>query len=214
MQVISYWAVCFCGLRSLWIHVNGKEAAQVHKHSLPWLLGSWRSVVAILLAFLLAGSTVFSQSGLGDWKNVQTLAPGTQVVVKTVASEKYFGRLVNVTGDSLSIDSDERAFPGRVTRRRAIRRVEVREVHLRRQGASILAGGAIGGGAGATIGGVIEASAKSGEDRGVALVVLTGLGFALGALIGRHANIAKGKRIYVAPSSLPASPGPDTAEDE
>jgi hypothetical protein len=176
--------------------------------------GCFRCCLAIVLACLLAGSTAFSQSALGDWKNVQNLDAGTQVVVKTVAGEKYFGRLVTVTADSLSIDSDERSFPGRITRRRALNRAEVREVRLRRQGASILAGGAIGGGAGAAIGGAIEASAKSGEDRGLALAVLTGLGFALGALIGRHANIVKGRRVYVAASPAPAVSGGHPAGDE
>jgi len=163
--------------------------------------GIRRSLAAMALVCFLAGSTAYSQSGLGDWKNVQNLDPGTQVVVKTVGRDKYSGRLVNVTADSLAMDSDERGFPGRVTRRRTVRRAEVREVRLRRQGASMLAGGAIGGGAGAAIGGAIEASAKSGEDRGVVLVVLTGLGFALGVLIGRHANIVKGRRVYVAASA-------------
>lgn len=163
--------------------------------------GAGRCLVAMVLTCLLAVSTAFSQSGLTDWENVQNLDPGTPVVVKTVAKDKYSGRLVNVTTDSLAMDSDERGFPGRVTRRRTLRKAEVREVRLRRQGASMLAGGAIGGGAGAAIGGAIEASAKSGEDRGVALAVVTGLGFALGALIGRHANIVKGRRIYVAASA-------------
>jgi hypothetical protein len=187
---------------------------RVLTRNLPRLSGSCRCFLAIVLACLLAGSPAFSQSGLGDWKNVQNLDPGTQVVVKTVASGKYFGRLVNVTPDSLSINSDERGFPGRVTRRRDIRRAEVQEVRLRRQAASMLAGGAIGGAAGAAIGGAIEASAKSGEDRGVALVVLTGLGFALGALIGRHANIVKGRRVYVAASAVPAAPGAESGEDD
>jgi hypothetical protein len=181
---------------------------------LPGPSGICRCIAAIVLACLLAGSTAFAQSGLGDWKNVQNLDPGTQVVVKTVAREKYFGRLVDVTADSLSINSDERGFPGRVTRRRAIRRAEVKEVRLRRQGASILVGGAMGAGVGAGIGGAIEASAKSGEDRGVALVVLTGLGLGLGALIGLHANILSGKRVYVAASAVPGSPGAETVEDE
>lgn len=176
--------------------------------------GICRGVAAITLACLLASSTAFSQSNPGDWKNVQNLDRGTQIVVKTVAREKYLGRLVNVTADSLVINSDERGFPGRVTRRRTLRRAEVKEVRLRRRGASILLGGVIGAAGGAAIGGAIEASAKSGEDRGVALVVLTGLGFGLGALIGRHVNIVKGKRVYLAASAVPSSPDAQMPEDE
>ena len=176
--------------------------------------GICRSIAVITLACLLAGSTAFSQSGLGDWQNVQNLQPGTQVVVKTVAREKYLGSLINVTADSLSMNSDERGFPGRVTRRRSIRRAEVKEVRLRRRGASILLGGVIGAGAGAAIGGAIEASSRSNEDRGVALAVLIGLGLGLGALIGRHVNLVKGRRVYVAASAVPGTPAAQTPEDE
>ena len=176
--------------------------------------GICRSIAAVTLACLLVGSTAFSQSGLDDWQNVQNLQSGTQVVVKTVAREKYMGSLINATADSLSMNSDERGFPGRVTRRRSITRGEVKEVHLRRRGASILLGGAIGAGLGAAIGSAIEASARSGGDRGVALTVLTGLGFGLGALIGRHVNIVKGRRVYVAASAVPSTPAAQTPEDE
>jgi hypothetical protein len=170
-------------------------------------LSSCHGFVAVLLACLMTSSTVFCQSGLGDWRNVQNLAPETQIAVKTVSGEKYVGDLINGTADLLVISSDERSFPGRVRRRRRFRREEVREVRLWARTASLLVGGAIGGGIGAGIGGAIEASAKSNEDRGIALFVLTMLGFALGALIGRHSHIVKGKLVYLAPSGGPVPAG-------
>jgi hypothetical protein len=135
--------------------------------------------------------------------------------VKTVAKEKYFGRLVNVNDDSLLIDSDERRFPfGRATRRRTVRRAEVKEVRRRARLASMLVTGGIGAGVGAAIGGAIEASSKSNEDRGVALTVLTLLGFLIGTGIGRHTNIVKGKLVYVAAPTGPVSPVSKPSADQ
>lgn len=160
--------------------------------------------VAVLLTFHLTVSTAFSQSGLSDWTNVQTLRRDAPVVVKTVAGESYIGYVVHADADSLMMDTDERGSPGRpgrVQRRRQIRREEVRLVRMWARAASMLLSTGIGAGIGAGIGGAIEASSKSNEDRGLALAVLIVLGSALGFLMGRHSRIVKGRLVYAAPSS-------------
>jgi len=64
--------------------------------------------------------------------------------------------------------------------------------------ASVLAGAAIGGGAGVTLGAIADASAQSSQDRGLLIGLLGLLGAAIGDAIGVHNPIVKGKRIYVA----------------
>ena len=66
------------------------------------------------LVLALASQSSFAQAGLGDWQNVRNLAVDSNISVKTKAGEKYHGDLVNVTTDSLTLDSDERGFPERL----------------------------------------------------------------------------------------------------
>jgi hypothetical protein len=64
------------------------------------------------LVLALASQSSFAQAGLGDWTRVQNLPLDSAISVKTKPGEKYHGKLVNVTPDSLTINSDERGFPG------------------------------------------------------------------------------------------------------
>ena len=149
------------------------------------------------LVLALASQSSFAQAGLGDWQNVRNLAVDSNISVKTKAGEKYHGDLVNVTTDSLTLDSDERGFPGRVTRRRELRREDIQEVRFLAAMASVLAGAAIGAGVGAGIGAGLESAAKSNEDRGLLTGVMAILGLVIGAGIARHYPFVKGKLIYV-----------------
>jgi hypothetical protein len=152
-----------------------------------------------LLALVLVCQSSFGQTSLGDWQSVRNLAVDSNISVKTKTDEKYHGDLVDVTAESLSIDSDERGFPGRVTTRRDLRRNQVQEVRLVRPAASLLAGAAIGAGLGAGIGAGVESTVRSNEDRGLLTAVLAILGGAIGAGIAHHYPFIKGKKIYVAP---------------
>jgi hypothetical protein len=160
----------------------------------------WRSAVSFLLAILLAlalpSQPGFAQGNLADWKSVQTLAPGSGISVKTKAGKKYHGELVSVFPDSLLIEADEPAFPGRVKRQRELRQEDIREVRLLAPVASTLAGGAIGAGLGAGIGAGLESTSRSNEDRGLITVILAFLGAAIGAAIAFHSPIVKGKKVY------------------
>lgn len=94
--------------------------------------------------------------------------------------------------ESMTIESDERSHPGRITRHRELQKETVREVRLLHTGASVLAGAGIGAAVGAGIGLAIDLSARSNEDGKLATAVFTLLGGALGAGIGRHFPIVKG----------------------
>ena len=154
-----------------------------------WLIGS----------LLLPPCTAGQQPAPSDWQRVRNLPPHTTIVVQTKTRDRYHGELVNATADSLSLDSDERAFPGRIIRRRDLRQTDVREIRLLNRGASALTGAAIGAAAGASVGLAIDLSARSNEDRGLATGLFISLGTLLGWAIGRHTTVVKGEKIYVAP---------------
>jgi len=158
----------------------------------------WRAVASVV-ALLFASVSCCGQSATGDWSGVQNLSPGTSLNVKAKSGAKYHGKMVMATADSLFINSDEPAFPGRTVRRREFRREDVREIRLGRSGASLAAGAVIGGAAGAGIGVALDSTAKSHEYRGVIALVLGVLGAGLGAAIAHHHPFVKGKRIYLAP---------------
>jgi hypothetical protein len=134
-----------------------------------------------------------------DWQRVMNLAAGTPMTVKMKTGDRYNGSFVVAVTDGLSMDSDERAHPGRITRRRDLVRGEIREVRRLEKLKSALAGAAIGGGVGAGIGIAVDAAARSNEDQGLATAVFTLLGAVLGWMIARHTSLVKGERIYVAP---------------
>ena len=158
-------------------------------------------VIASTLALLLTSSSSLAQSTSSDWSTVQNLASGLVLSVRTRTGAKYHGEMVTATPDSLIINSDERAFPGRTVRRREFARSEVREIRLTAYGASLAAGAVIGGAAGAGIGVALDSTAKSHEYRGVVAFVLGVLGAGIGAAIAHHHPFVKGKKIYVDPRS-------------
>jgi hypothetical protein len=151
---------------------------------------------ALMLALTCQAST--AQKTLADWTNVQDLPVDTTISVKTKAGAKYHGDLVRVTQDSVAIDSDGPASPGRTTRRRELKREDIREIRLVAPATSTLAGAGIGAGVGAGIGVGLDSTAKSHEYRGVLALVMAALGVAIGAAIAHHHPFIKGRKIYVA----------------
>ena len=152
-----------------------------------------------LICSLLVPPGAGQQPARSDWRRVRNLPPHSAIVVQIRTGARFHGELVNVTADSLSLDSDERAFPGRITRQRDLRRADVREIRLLNRIASTLTGAAIGAGAGAGVGLVIDLSARSNEDKGLATGLLALLGALLGWAVGRHTTVVKGETIYLAP---------------
>ena len=155
-----------------------------------------RGISFCLLYVLLLLPCAAQQLALNDWQRVQDLQPGAHVMVRTVGGENYHGRVLSVSLESVTIESDERSHPGRITRQRELRKETVREVCLLHSGASVLTGAAIGAAVGAGIGLAIDSSQRSHEDGHLVTAVFTLLGGALGAGIGRHFPIVHGNIVY------------------
>jgi hypothetical protein len=158
-----------------------------------------RQCMAVTLALAVACVPTFAQSSAEDWSRVQTLPADTAISVKTKGGAKYHGDFVTATVDSLAIDSDEPAFPGRTVRRKEFAREEVQEIRLIAPAASLFAGAGIGAAVGAGIGIGLDSTAKSHEYRGLIAGLMAVLGAALGVAIAHHHPFVKGTRVYVAP---------------
>jgi len=156
----------------------------------------FRRYFSLLICFTLFSSQALAQSG--DWKNVGNLSRGDALIVTTQSGARFHGVFVRSTEDSVSLDSDERAFPGRRRALREVQRAEVLEIRRYKPGATALASAGMGAAVGAGLGAGIDAAARSNEDQGLATVVFTLLGALLGWAIGRHTTLIKGERIYVA----------------
>lgn len=160
-----------------------------------------RPIVIWLVGVLLIPCQLPGQrrTAASDWNRVRNLPPGAPIWVKTKAGDAYHGELIGATSETVRLDSDERGFPGRTTRRRELRQEEVLEIRRLSRGGSALAGAGIGAGAGVGIGLAIDLSARSNEDRGLATVLCALLGGLFGWAIGRHSTLVKGEMIYAAP---------------
>lgn len=159
----------------------------------------YRSACALGLVMILLWPSAFAQGPLSDWKNVQNLAPDSSLRVKTKAGKKYHGDLVDVTADALVLYSSERSFPGRIKRRRTLRRVDIQEVRALAPTASVMVGGSLGAGIGAGLGAIANSTAKDKSEGSLIIVPLALIGSAIGMGIGLHNPIVKGRMIYRVP---------------
>jgi hypothetical protein len=157
--------------------------------------------LTLALAFALACQSCLAQGQAipGDWTQVQALAIGTTISVRTRAGAKCQGELVGVTPDSIAIDSDEPTFAGRRVHHREFKRENIREIRLLKPVTSVLAGAGIGAGIGAAVGISIDAGAKVNGYRVPLALLITGLGAVVGAALAHHDPFIKGNKIYAAP---------------
>jgi hypothetical protein len=162
---------------------------------------SVRPLVIWLVCSLLGPNPLPSQQRVaaGDWNRVRNLPPGTPIWIKTKAGAAYHGKLISATSEAVRLESDERSFPGRTTRRRDLRQEDVLEIRRFSRRGSALAGAGIGAGVGAGIGLAVDFSARSNEDRGLATVLFALLGSLFGWGVGRHSTLIKGDTLYTAP---------------
>jgi hypothetical protein len=158
--------------------------------------GRFMRLMALGLVCLLASG---QQPAATDWNRLRSVPLHASIIVKTKTGESYHGEFVGVTDELLSLDSDERAFPGRTKRRRDLRREEVLEVRRFSPVRSTLATTGIGVAVGSGIGAAIDSSSRSNEDGNLVTVVFAFLGALFGWAIGRHSTLVKGETIYTAP---------------
>ena len=62
-----------------------------------------RLLASVVLIGFLSGSVVFAQSAACDWTRVVRLRPGQAVTVQTLPGERLTGRLVQATGDDITL---------------------------------------------------------------------------------------------------------------
>jgi len=160
----------------------------------------WRDGGCLALLLAVTCQSGWAQKNISDWENVEALAPGSGIWVRTIAGKKYHGELVSVTHEKLALDSDEPRIPGRTSILREVPREKVREVRRRSQWISVAVGTVIGGSIGAGIGAAIDASArKPNDDPHLATGLFATLGGGIGAAVSSHATLIRGKTIYRAP---------------
>ena len=105
----------------------------------------WQQILSLVIATLLVGSHAQAQAQTGDWRAVENLEPGSQVIVK--AQRRYACTFEGATEGELTCRVHHRWFRAVSI---AIPRPEIREVRtLPNQAKDAWIGAGIGAGAGA-----------------------------------------------------------------
>lgn len=158
-----------------------------------------RTLSVLLCIVVLVSEGASAQSDVHDWRNVQNLAPGTEVWVKT-AQGRITARVRRADDTTFVLYTSHQVFFATVEQEHVFNRTDVREVRLGKGSLSKLAGAAIGAGVGAGIGLGIESQQKNKIEDGHLVSILLGFfGAAIGVAVGGKAGIVKGAKIYVAP---------------
>jgi hypothetical protein len=149
-----------------------------------------RTTTKIFLS-LLAGLILVSpgQAQTGDWRAVESLAPGTRISVKIRFHMQC--NVTRVTDAALMCELvHERIRPGEMTFNRKL----IREVRLEHSDqANTAIGASLGGGVGVTVGASLG---NRSLDRPVGALVLGTVGAIFGGAFGRDFPIFHGKVIY------------------
>ncbi|HST52013.1 MAG TPA: hypothetical protein VLJ61_08385 [Pyrinomonadaceae bacterium] len=149
---------------------------------------------ALVFALAQAGAAAAQdKSARGKWSDVQSIAPGAEIAVRTKDGDRLTGRFADATDEAVNFTHDGK----RVTLTRdSIRNLKVSRGRNRLKGA--LVGAGIGGGAGAGAGGFVVARSDhfGGAPLPVGIAVGAGAGAAIGAAFGLGKNY---ETVYEAP---------------
>ena len=152
-------------------------------------------LVGCLLTLCVNG---FSQSPVlphrkTDWNNITALARAAEVRVELSGSRSVRGAVINVTEDSLAVNS---ASGQETFTRQQVRRVSVRKNSKHKQNA--LAGLVVGAGAIAALGGLVLASCghSCGHHAAASFATATLSGAGIGAAIGAAVPSGGWREIY------------------
>jgi hypothetical protein len=149
-----------------------------------------RKLLMLLLLLTCSSALSFGRSPDGSWQAVEAMPPGWQITV--VAGHKFPCIFVRATEDDLICGRLQRGWMMRDFPEIHFRRDQIREVRVDRgDDANILAGAAIGGGAGAAFGAIAAESSK-----GAAAFIFGTIGTALGARLCQNIHVLRGKVIY------------------
>jgi hypothetical protein len=151
-----------------------------------------KSVGRAIVAFFFAASALAGQSPAGNWNNVRTLAPGTEVRLEISGQSATHGRLERATDDSvvLTTAKSQQTFP----RQQIVRISQRKEGHRVR---NALIGAGIGAGAGLGIG---LAAGRCTQfcivSPGLIRGTLAGAGAVVGAVVGVVLPSGGWKEVY------------------
>ncbi|HZT58618.1 MAG TPA: hypothetical protein VFA21_08340 [Pyrinomonadaceae bacterium] len=149
---------------------------------------------ALVLALANTGlAAAQNKDARGKWSDVQSIARGAEIAVRTRDGDRLTGRFADAGDDAINFTHDGK----RVTLTRdSVRNVKISRGRNRLKGA--LVGAGIGGGAGAGAGGFVVAHTDhfGGTPLGAGIGIGAGAGAAIGAAIGLGKNY---ETVYEAP---------------
>jgi hypothetical protein len=166
---------------------------------------AWRTIMTmrVICAWLLMCAICFGQTYQvytpdPAWMNVLHLPMDADISVKT-KGRKYQGYIQHADDNYLVIMSSEKSMfgPGRRWIPRKLAKDQILEVRLNRRMLSGLAGGAVGVGAGAAVGLIVDSRYKNGDMYGLVAFVLGLVGGLIGAAVSHTHPFIKGKTIYL-----------------
>ena len=155
-----------------------------------------RSLLTLVLIFLLMPATLFAQQPASDWDNVVKLKNGTKIIVITKNGREFAGEKRVANDETLFMETK---FEIQGTRTISLLRSEIAEVRKRKSRWIFpLIGAAIGVGVGAAIGATQDHPGT--DDPHMGKIVLGSLGGLIGGTAGGIASRYKGtKVVYVSP---------------
>ncbi len=148
--------------------------------------------LSMFFVFAFSAQTALAQSNKNDWSEMQKIKPGSKLRIKTKTGQKFTGKMVSVTADTITLSAKA---PGKEIE---IKREEIAEI--RKKSAALTWGyAALLGGLGFVGGYGIGYGVGEATEAGYAVeypiaVFSAAAGTVVGAIIG-----SKGQVIYKAP---------------
>lgn len=144
----------------------------------------------LISAISLLTAAVWAKAPSSDWAVVEDIPPGWRIVVVTEFTFPCI--FVHASHDELVCRIPQRHWEERNLPETRVRRDRIREVRVdRRNGTNALMGGAIGGGAGAIFGSIVNPGSRGPSAYGLGVI-----GTFLGARMGNDVHLLKGKVIF------------------
>lgn len=149
--------------------------------------------LSLLLILILFSQTAFAQSGKSDWDGAQKIKPGSKLKIKTKTGQKFGGKMMVVTADSITLSATK--VSGQDIK---LKREEIAEIR-RKSGARMAGYAALLGGLGLAGGYGIGYGVGEATEAGFAVEYPTAVfGAAVGAVVGAIIG-SRGEVIYKAP---------------
>ena len=149
--------------------------------------------LSLLLILILFSQTALAQSSKSDWDGAQKIKPGSKLKIKTKMGQKFSGKMMAVTADSITLSATKAT--GKDVE---LKREEIAEIR-RKSGARTAGYAALLGGLGYAGGYGIGYGVGEATDAGFAIEYPTAVfGAAVGAVVGVIIG-SRGEVLYKAP---------------